>query len=63
MFKVCNELLKEKYMIYVTSDWHGYPLAKFMELLDKANFSDDDYCFVLGDVIDRGWKVLSYLSG
>ncbi len=41
-------------MIYVTSDLHGYPLEKFKELLNKANFSNDDYCFVLGDVIDRG---------
>ena len=41
-------------MIYVTSDLHGYPLEKFKALLKKANFSDEDYCFVLGDVIDRG---------
>lgn len=41
-------------MVYVTSDWHGYPLEKIKELFNKANFSQDDYCFVLGDVIDRG---------
>lgn len=41
-------------MIYVTSDWHGYPLERIKELLKKANFSDDDFCYVLGDVIDRG---------
>lgn len=41
-------------MIYVTSDLHGYPLDKFRALLEKADFSDDDFCFVLGDVIDRG---------
>jgi len=41
-------------MIYVTSDLHGYPLEKFQMLLKKVNFSDNDYCFVLGDVIDRG---------
>lgn len=41
-------------MIYVTSDLHGYPLEKFQALLKKANFSQRDYCFVLGDVIDRG---------
>ena len=41
-------------MIYVTSDLHGYPLKKFLELLSSAGFSDDDYLFVLGDVIDRG---------
>lgn len=41
-------------MVYVTSDLHGYPLEKFLELLKKAEFSDDDYLFILGDVIDRG---------
>lgn len=41
-------------MIYATSDLHGYPLEQFKALLKKANFSDEDYCFVLGDVIDRG---------
>lgn len=49
-------------MIYVTSDLHGYPLAKFKELLKKANFSDDDYCFVLGDVIDRGPESIELLK-
>lgn len=41
-------------MIYVTSDLHGYPLGKFKALLSKANFSERDFCMVLGDVIDRG---------
>ncbi len=41
-------------MIYVTSDLHGYPLEDFKKLLSKAGFSDNDFCFVLGDVIDRG---------
>lgn len=41
-------------MIYVTSDWHGYPLEKIQKLFESVNFSEDDYCFVLGDVIDRG---------
>ena len=40
-------------MIYVTSDIHGYPLDDFKKLLDKAGFTDDDFLFVLGDVIDR----------
>lgn len=40
-------------MIYATSDLHGYPLDRFQKLLDKARFGDDDYLFVLGDVIDR----------
>lgn len=41
-------------MIYVSSDWHGYPLEGIKELLGKADFSQKDYLFVLGDVIDRG---------
>ncbi len=41
-------------MIYVTSDLHGYPLRDFLALLAKAGFSDKDFLFVLGDVIDRG---------
>lgn len=41
-------------MIYAVSDLHGYPLDGFKKLLDKAGFTKDDFCFVLGDVIDRG---------
>jgi serine/threonine protein phosphatase 1 len=41
-------------MIYVTADLHGYPLHQFLTLLDKAGFCDEDFLFVLGDVIDRG---------
>lgn len=41
-------------MIYVTSDLHGCSPAVLQQLLDSANFSGDDYLFVLGDVIDRG---------
>ena len=51
-------------MIYVTSDWHGYPMDKIKEMFKKVGFSDTDYCFVLGDVIDRGEdgiKILKWL--
>ncbi|MGI5873353.1 MAG: metallophosphoesterase [Bacillota bacterium] len=41
-------------MIYVTSDWHGYDFDRVQALFKKANFSENDFCFVLGDVIDRG---------
>lgn len=40
-------------MTYVISDLHGYPLKKFKKLLEKAEFSDDDFLYILGDVIDR----------
>lgn len=41
-------------MIYVTSDLHGYPLEKFKTMLESVNFSQDDFLYILGDVIDRG---------
>lgn len=41
-------------MIYVSADWHGWPLEKILALLERAGFSDRDFLFVLGDVIDRG---------
>ena len=40
-------------MIYVISDLHGYPLPKLSQLLQKADFSNRDFLFILGDVIDR----------
>lgn len=39
--------------IYVTSDLHGLPPAQFKRLLDKVDFGDDDWLYILGDVIDR----------
>lgn len=30
-------------MTYVISDLHGYPLEKFKELLEKAEFSNNDF--------------------
>ena len=40
-------------MIYVVSDLHGYPFEKFKKLLQTAEFSGDDFLYILGDVIDR----------
>ncbi len=40
-------------MIYTISDLHGYPVEKLKLLLKLAEFSGDDYLFILGDVIDR----------
>lgn len=52
-------------MIYVTSDLHGLLLEDFKKLLTKANFSDNDWLFILGDVIDRqndgGVEILKFL--
>lgn len=49
-------------MFYVISDLHGYPFNKFKELLQKVKFSDNDFLFVLGDVIDRGTDGIKYLK-
>lgn len=49
-------------MIYVISDLHGYSFEKFQELLNRANFSKNDYMFILGDVIDRGMEGTQYLK-
>ncbi len=51
-------------MVYVTSDFHGYSLDKFRGFLDKVGFCDDDFLYILGDVIDRGpdgVKILKWL--
>ena len=36
------------------SDLHGYPILKFLKILESINFSKDDFLYVLGDVVDRG---------
>ena len=41
-------------MVYVTSDLHGYSLEGFVDFLGKVGFCDDDFLYILGDVIDRG---------
>lgn len=51
--------------IYVTSDLHGLPLDDLKRLLNMVNFNDDDWLFILGDVIDRqndgGIEILKWL--
>ncbi|WP_288313890.1 metallophosphoesterase [uncultured Eubacterium sp.] len=52
-------------MTYVISDLHGYKLEKLKMLLAKANFSDNDFLYILGDVVDRngdgGVEILEWL--
>ena len=52
-------------MIYVTSDLHGLEFEKLQALLKKADFNDNDWLFILGDVIDRqndgGVEILQWL--
>ncbi len=51
--------------IYATSDLHGLPLTDLKRLLNMVNFNDDDWLFILGDVIDRqndgGIEILKWL--
>lgn len=52
-------------MIYVISDLHGYPLEKLKKLLEKAHFGENDFLYILGDVVDRngdgGVEILTWL--
>ena len=52
-------------MTYVISDLHGYPIEKLKMLFEKANFGEDDFLYILGDVIDRngdgGVEILQWL--
>ena len=41
-------------MIYVTADLHGIHPQEFRSMLERTGFGEDDFLFVLGDVIDRG---------
>lgn len=41
-------------MIYVTADLHGCSVQSIQQLLDQVEFCDNDFLFVLGDIIDRG---------
>lgn len=40
-------------MTFATSDLHGYPQDRFLDLLNKAGFGPSDQLYVIGDVIDR----------
>lgn len=40
-------------MTYVISDLHGYPIEKLKMLLEKAEFGEEDFLYILGDVVGR----------
>ncbi len=48
-------------MIYAMADIHGQ-YDKYIAMLQKINFSDNDVLFVLGDVIDRGSQGMAILK-
>ena len=45
---------------YVMSDLHG-EYQKFLAMLDKIDFSEEDLLYILGDVIDRGEEPIPLL--
>lgn len=47
-------------MIYVMSDIHG-EYEKYIQMLEKIAFTEDDTLFVLGDAIDRGPEPIKVL--
>ena len=47
-------------MIYAMSDLHG-EYEKYLAMLKKIKFSDDDELYILGDVVDRGQKPVEIL--
>ena len=47
-------------MTYVMSDLHGH-YDKYLAMLDRIGFSDDDTLYILGDVIDRGPQPVTLL--
>lgn len=55
-----NKNEEEIAMIYVMSDIHG-EYEKYLAMLEKINFDDDDILYILGDVVDRGRYPLEIL--
>ena len=47
-------------MIYVMSDIHGC-YDEYLKMLEKINFSDNDTLYIVGDVCERGPKVIDVL--
>lgn len=48
-------------MTYVMSDIHG-EYKKYLAMLEKIDFCDEDTLYVLGDVVDRGDKPIKLLQ-
>ena len=58
--RIVQTELQPNKRILVTSDIHGN-LAYLREVLDKADFSGDDYLFIVGDIIEKGPQSLKTL--
>ena len=49
--------VKGDYRCIVVGDIHGH-LDRFKELLDKVNYTSDDYLIILGDFVEKGDQVI-----
>ena len=53
-------------MIFAASDLHGFPLVRFMNGLKAIGFGENDFLYILGDVVDRhgdgGAAMLRWMS-
>lgn len=58
--RIVQTELQPNKRILVTSDIHGN-LAYLREVLDKADFSGDNYLFIVGDIIEKGPQSLKTL--
>ncbi len=48
-------------MTYVMSDLHGN-YQKFLEMLEKISFSDNDILYILGDILDYGDEPMELIA-
>lgn len=48
-------------MIYVMSDLHGR-YEHFLDMLEFIKFSDEDTLYILGDIIDRGPRIIDIVN-
>lgn len=48
-------------MTYVMSDLHGN-YKKFLEMLEKISFSDNDILYVIGDILDYGEEPMELIA-
>ena len=60
-YNTTKKVVGDTIMIYVMSDLHG-EYDKFINMLNKIEFSSKDTLYILGDVLDRGEKSLEIID-
>ena len=58
--KIEQITIEPKKRILVTSDIHGH-ISYFKKVLEKASFCNDDFLFIVGDMIEKGPENLNTL--